>query len=188
MRFFLNRPFPGSGRGRSMRVRVRSRLGFEQLDERRLLAADVSEPGEETTAYVAPATLGDTAQPTAESPLWGETTKQVGGTATMNGQNGYGGENGYGGYGFIPPEISQFTNTESTPGLYIFTGRVTDDESVHGLIVHFGGVLEGQTAWVRADGTFELIIQLDPNLVGIATAVVTDWDGIQSQTAECLVA
>ena len=161
-----------------MRIRNSRRLSFEQLDSRQLLAADVVEPTTEA-AYVAPADDG------TDSPLWAEGSSiSNGGTATMSSGDGYG---GYGGYGFIAPEISDFLATESTPGMWTFTGRVSDDESVHGLLVHFGGVLEGESTMVREDGTFELIILLDPNTVGIATAVVTDWDGITSETAECVV-
>jgi hypothetical protein len=160
-----------------MRVRNSRRLSFEQLDARRLLAADVVEPSAET-AYVAPAEGSD-------SPLWAErTTIDNGGTANMSGGDGYG---GYGGYGFIAPEFTDFFATQSTPGFWTFTGQIIDDESVDGLIVHFGGVLEGHSTMVRADGTFEFSILLDPNTVGIATAVVTDWDGITSETAECAV-
>ncbi len=178
MRFFLTRPDSGSANIRTMRIRNSRRLSFEQLDARQLLAADVVGPVEETVE-VAPA------KENADSPLWAEgTSVALDGTANMSSSDGYG---GYGGYGFIAPEFLDFFATESTPGMWTFTGQIVDDESVDGLIVHFGGVLEGQSTMVNPDGTFELIILLDPNTVGIATAVVTDWDGITSETAECAV-
>ncbi len=179
MRFFLKRPIGSSAIARTMRVRNSRRLTFEQLDARQLLAADVVvEPADEA-AYVGPAVDG------AESPLWAESAaKNNGGTAIMSSGDGYG---GYGGYGFIAPEFTDFFAMESTPGMWTFTGQIIDDESVDGLIVHFGGVLEGRSTMVNPDGTFELIVLLDPNTVGIATAVVTDWDGITSETAEAAV-
>jgi hypothetical protein len=200
MRSFLRRLFPTAARGRSLRIRKLSRLFFERLDARKLLAADAVEPVEEAVADV-PLTAADVATPAAEalplvlaapamdagikSPLWGEGGPGGTGKQTMmSSESGYG---GYGGYGFIPPEILDFHGTESTPGMWTFTGQVIDDESVHGLIIEFGGLLEGESTMVRADGTFELTIMLDPNAFGIATAVTTDWDGIMSHQVECTV-
>jgi hypothetical protein len=183
MRFFLKRPVRGSAHPRPKRIHNSRRLSFEQLGSRQLLAADIAELAEDNAVYVAPNSVENSTQLAVDSPLWGESAKS-GGTAAMSNGDGYG---GYGGYGFIAPEISGFFATESTPGMWTITGRVTDDESVTGLIVHFGGVLEGQSTMVREDGTFEHIILLDPNTVGIATAVVTDWDGITSETAECTI-
>jgi hypothetical protein len=184
MRFFLQRPVRGSAQGRTMRIRNSRRLSFEQLDARRLLAADVAEPVEETVAYVAPDPAEITSQSSPDSPLWGDSTKVAGGAASMSSGDGYG---GYGGYGFIPPEISGFTCYESSPGVWTFTGSVSDDEGVSGLMVEFGGVLEGQSTMVREDGTFEFTMLLPPNTMDIATAVVTDWDGIRSEEVETFV-
>jgi hypothetical protein len=201
MRSFLRRLLPGAARDRSLRIRKISRLLFERLDARKLMATDAVEPVEEPVADV-PLPVADVAAPAAEalplelaapvidsgnkSPLWGEAAPGgIGKQTMMSSENGYG---GYGGYGFIPPEILGFHGTESTPGMWTFTGQVIDDESVHGLIIEFGGLLEGESTMVRADGTFELTIMLDPNAVGIATAVTTDWDGIMSHQVECTVA
>lgn len=199
MRSFLRRLIPGATRARSLRIRQISRLVFERLDARKLMAADAVEPVEEIVADVAQST--DITTPTADalpleleaagtvatsvSPLWGEippggNSKQ----AMMTSDSGYG---GYGGYGFIPPEILDFDATQTSPGMWTFTGKVIDDESVQGLIIEFGGLLEGESTMVRSDGTFELSILLDPNAFGIATATTTDWDGIMSQEVECAV-
>jgi hypothetical protein len=176
MRFSLmKRPVWGAANARTMKVRNSRRLTFERLDSRQLLAADVVEPVDEA-AFIAPP------EGSVDSPLWAEGTSTNGGTTTMSSSDGYGG------YGFIAPEITDFFATQSTPGFWTFTGQVIDDKSVDGLIVHFGGVLEGHSTMVRPDGTFEFSILLDPNTMGVATAVVTDWDGITSETAECVVA
>jgi hypothetical protein len=207
MRSLFRRLLPGAARDRSLRIHKISRLLFERLDARKLMAADAVEPVEETVAdVVVPAAVvalpaDDVAVPAAEalplklgatvieagagSPLWGEVAPGgIGKQAMMSGNSAYG---GYGGYGFIPPEILDFDATQTTPGMWTFTGRVIDDEGVHGLIVEFGGLLEGESTMVRADGTFELTILLDPNVVGIATATTTDWDGIMSQEVEAAV-
>ena len=64
---------------------------------------------------------------------------------------------------------------------------MNDDEGVYGLIIDFGGILQGEQTMVREDGTFELTILLDPNAFGVATATVTDWDGLTSEEAEWTV-
>ena len=193
MRFFLRRLGPGAARGRSTRIRNTGRLMFERLDARQLLAADAAEPIDDAVAYVAPSGVDETSPDagnavtsvSADSPLWGDTAAGgIGGGAMMSSESGYG---GYGGYGFIPPEILDFLATETTPGMWTFTGRVIDDESVYGLLIDFGGILAGQSTMVRPDGTFELTILLDPNATGIATATVTDWDGITSHQVEYAV-
>ncbi|MEX2137694.1 MAG: hypothetical protein WD894_00420 [Pirellulales bacterium] len=166
MRFFLKHLVPGSARGRTLRIRNSRRLSFERLDSRRLLAADVGEPVEET-AYVAPAEDG------ADSPLWGSTSN--GGTATMSS------DSGYGGYGFIAPEISNFGGSQGGPDFWTFTGSVLDDKSVEGLLVNFGSLLAGQSTMVQADGSFELSFTFPEGTIGWVTATVTDWDGITSE-------
>jgi hypothetical protein len=193
MRSFLRRLFPNAARGRSLRIRKFSRLLFERLDARKLLAADAVEPVEETVATLAPPAAEAlplelaAAVPDAgvESPLWGAIAPGgIGKQEMMSSDGGYG---GYGGYGFIPPEIENFQGTESTPGMWTFSGNVVDDTGVYGLIVEFGGLLEGQSTMVRENGTFEFTIQLDPNDIGFATATVTDWHQITSQEVEWFV-
>jgi hypothetical protein len=169
MRFFLKRLVPGAVHGRTIRIRRSNRLSFERLDARQMLAADLSEPVEET-AYVAPSVDG------SDSPLWGDgTSTSDGGTATVSS------ESGYGGYGFIAPEIMNFTGSEGTPDFWTFTGSVLDDKSVEGLLVDFGGLLEGQSTMVQADGSFELSFTFPEGTTGWVTATVTDWDGITSE-------
>jgi hypothetical protein len=168
MRFFLKRLVPGTARVGTLRIRNQRKLSFERLDARRLLAADVAEPTDET-AFVAPAEEG------ADSPLWGEQmSKNDGGTTTMS-------NNGYGGYGFIPPEITNFGGSENGNDFWTFTGRVVDDESVHGLIVTFGGLLEGRSCVTFSDGSFALSNLFPAGTSGWVTATVTDWDGIVSE-------
>ncbi len=93
--------------------------------------------------------------------------------------NSYG---GYGGYGGTCPSIMNFQGVQGPNG-WTFSGSVQDDESVEGLTVNFGGLLSGQTASVAADGTFSITVVLEPDAQGIVTAVVTDLDGLTSETA-----
>ena len=58
-----------------------------------------------------------------------------------------------------------------------------DDKPTDGLTVHFGGVLDGQSATVDANGHFELIIALPSGTTGEATAQTTDADGLTSNIA-----
>ena len=196
MRSFLRRLLPGATRGRSLRVRKLSRLLFERLDARKLMAADTAEPVEEILTEAPPPaaevmTVEVANAPTqapADSPLWGEKTVEgLGSMMTLSGGDGYGAYGGYGGYGSVAPEIIAYIATETTPGMWTFTGRVNDDEAVYGLIIDFGGILAGEQTMVREDGTFELTILLDPNASGIATATVTDYDGLTSEEVEWLV-
>lgn len=85
------------------------------------------------------------------------------------------------------PVIHQFEATQEG-GFWVFHG-VVKDESPAGLIVTFGGLpsLEGQTAVVQRDGTFTLVIQLQPGEQGTATAMTTDWWGLDSNIAKALV-
>ncbi len=86
-----------------------------------------------------------------------------------------------------PPRITGFTATCDELGFWMFSGRVTDDKSVDGLVVHFGGVLEGKSAVVNSQGQFQITVQLAPNVSGLATAVTTDRDGLSSNVAYCSV-
>jgi hypothetical protein len=89
------------------------------------------------------------------------------------------------------PVIQNFSVSELPNGWYEFTGQVTD-ESPQGLTVYFGGEpisLEGHSVTVAADGTFSFAIQLNGTSSddGVATAVTTDWWGLQSNVAVCNV-
>ncbi len=89
------------------------------------------------------------------------------------------------------PVIQQFSVSEKTGGWYEFSGRVVD-ECPFGLTVDFGGQpvsLSDQTVTVGADGWFHFQIKLNGTTTdeGTATAVVSDWWGLTSNTATCLV-
>ena len=67
--------------------------------------------------------------------------------------------------------------------LWRFVGGVFDDQPVGGLIVEFGGLLEGETTVVSDDGWFEIFASFPPGTNGIVTATVTDHDGLVSDMA-----
>jgi hypothetical protein len=190
MRFFLRRLDSGAV---SVRRRTSRRwsLRFEQLSSRQLLAGDVEAPsekgalsgevalvapppGESGGALVAPIPGEPTKAPAAESPLWGN----AGRATTQNAENGYG--------QFYPPAIADFTGGENY-GAWTFTGEVLDDKAVEGLVVRFGGLLEGHSTVVGADGRFSFTHVFPPNTTGVVTAIVTDSDGLNSETVECFV-
>jgi hypothetical protein len=86
---------------------------------------------------------------------------------------------GSGGQTLAPPVISQFVADE-LDGLWRITGRVTDDKSVAGLRVDFGGLLAGEHAIVNAEGFFSITVPFAPGTWGAVTAVTTDSDGLES--------
>jgi hypothetical protein len=187
MRFFLKSLRRVVSRRSTGRFPNARRLSFEQLGVRQMLAADAGESIEaaDDPASVPAETAPLASHSAADSPLWGAANAKLAGEKGMpTSSESYG---GYGGYGFIPPEISGFTCYQLSSGAWSFVGTVTDDESVTGLYVHFGGVLEGESTTVGPDGSFEFTIYLPPNTLGVVTAVVTDWDGIQSEQAQTLV-
>lgn len=81
-----------------------------------------------------------------------------------------------------PPVIMDFTGA-SDGGFWEFTGRVTDDTSVTGLVVRFGGLLEGMTATVNQFGCFSIAVFLSAGTRGGVTAITTDGDGLDSNLA-----
>jgi hypothetical protein len=85
------------------------------------------------------------------------------------------------------PQITNFTGSEEQGDWYEFTGRVLD-ESPTGLTLYLGGApvsLSGASCTVRSDGTFDFRVQLTGTTTddGVATAMVTDWWGLTSNTA-----
>ncbi len=82
----------------------------------------------------------------------------------------------------IAPTITSFSNQPEF-GLRRFYGTVIDDAPVAGLTIRFGGIIDGKTTTVNADGTFELIVELPPGTNGTATAQTTDGDGLDSNVA-----
>jgi len=87
------------------------------------------------------------------------------------------------------PVISNFTASHSVGNYWTFSGQVTDDQSVAGLIVTLGGLpsLEGVTVTVTSQGWFSITVQLVPNESGTATAPTTDAGGLASNVAWTIV-
>jgi large repetitive protein len=83
-----------------------------------------------------------------------------------------------------PPSILNFRADLISGTTWVFTGSVSD-ESAPGLTVHFGGLpsLEGKSITVGDDGTFSFTVALAPGEEGMATALCTDWFGLQSDLA-----
>lgn len=78
-----------------------------------------------------------------------------------------------------PPTIHNFSAVQD--GIYwLVSGSVTDDDSVLGLEVRFGGLLDGEHTTVAADGTFSYLALFAPGTTGGISAVVTDVDGLTS--------
>jgi hypothetical protein len=168
-------------RRKSQHRRFRS-LEIEQLDGRRLLAADetsslaIAEADVSVSAaHVQAAELVD-----GEFALWGDPGDTELGTLQDDGY-GYGYGDG------APPEITNFIRTSLGGGWWVFSGEVVDDEYVEGLPVEFGGLLEGPTVNVQSDGTFEYTCYIDPTRAGLVSAMVTDRDGLESDYAYCYV-
>ncbi len=86
------------------------------------------------------------------------------------------------------PTIVEFSATYLTGTLWSFSGRVSD-ESPPGLTVQLGGLtsLAGKTATVGADGRFSLTVALQVGESGLATALTTDWWGLESEMATAYV-
>jgi hypothetical protein len=87
------------------------------------------------------------------------------------------------------PVISNFQASQSSGNYWTFTGQVSDDQSVTGLVVTLGGLpsLKGVTATVNSNGWFSITIKLQPGEDGTATAQTTDWWGKVSNTAWTIV-
>lgn len=86
-----------------------------------------------------------------------------------------------------PPQITSFTATETTPGLYRFAGTVAD-ESPEGMVITLTGpqdAVDGQTTTVHADGSFSIILQLrtDGTDAGTVQARTVDSGGLPSNVA-----
>ncbi len=89
------------------------------------------------------------------------------------------------------PFITDFYCMLDFENTWTITGAVTDpDDSVVGMVIHFGGVLAGynlSTTVTREDGVFTISVQLVGLEGGIASAETKDPHGIASEVAECLV-
>jgi hypothetical protein len=82
----------------------------------------------------------------------------------------------------LAPAIIEFNAHDMGNNYWVFSGRV-QDENPAGLTVQFGGLLEGRTATVQADGTFMLSAQFEPGACGEVTAQVADVWGLLSAIA-----
>ncbi len=83
-----------------------------------------------------------------------------------------------------PPRIENFAAVVYTPSIWIFTGRVIDEDPAS-TTVSFGGVLEELldspfTQAPNANGVFTLAVRIPNDLSGAVTATVTDSSGQQS--------
>jgi hypothetical protein len=150
------------------------------------MAADLEAPTEDVPAYVAPPTAGDeSALATTPSATLAEAATPLWGTGGGKGQptmqsSGYG-------YGFYyPPEIVNFNGSFNYGG-WTFEGEVQDDKPVNGLVVRFGGLLEGVNVLVQANGRFEYTHVFPPGTSGVVTVYVTDGDGLVSETEEFVI-
>jgi hypothetical protein len=98
---------------------------------------------------------------------WGQISNAVGATVTS-----------------APPSILNFQAELVSGTTWVFTGSVSDEYAA-GLTVQFGGLpsLEGKSVAVGDDGTFSFTVILAPGEEGMATALCTDWFGLQSNLA-----
>ncbi len=79
------------------------------------------------------------------------------------------------------PVITNFFGDPGPSNIWIFSGLVTDvDDDPEGWIVDFFGAMDGEQATVEADGTFELVIQLDYETFGNAWVQTEDPHGAES--------
>ncbi len=74
------------------------------------------------------------------------------------------------------PEITDFSGTQNVGGTWVFTGKVSDNGEISGS-VSFGGALDGLTAPVGPDGSFELGTQLAAGTSGLITVTYRDPQG-----------
>jgi len=77
------------------------------------------------------------------------------------------------------PQIVEFECHLAVANTWVFTGRVID-EFPEGMTLRFGGLLEGLTTVVAADGTFTFTYIFASGASGTVTAITTDWWGHDS--------
>ncbi len=89
-----------------------------------------------------------------------------------------------------PPDITDFHAVENDDGTWTFEGHV-DSAYVGGLTIDFGSApagsmpsLDGQTAEVQTDGSFQMTVKLQNCEQGIVTAQTSDPQGHGSNVAE----
>ncbi len=88
------------------------------------------------------------------------------------------------------PQITNMLVTSAGQNTYVLTGRVID-ESPGGLTFTLGGevnAFRGQVVTVASDGTFSVTVTItDPLDQGQISAQVTDWWGLTSNVAYCML-
>jgi hypothetical protein len=79
------------------------------------------------------------------------------------------------------PVIQNFAVIHGIGDTWIFQGSVVAGHA-EGLVVTFGGdpAIAGRTATVRADGNFSVTLTLPPGAYFTASAITTDWWGLDS--------
>ncbi len=85
-----------------------------------------------------------------------------------------------------PPRITDFVAARNGD-IWQLSGHVTDDKSVTGLVVQFGGLLPGSSAVVNEQGYFQIVVTFPPGTSGLVIAHTTDTDGLTSNLAYCSV-
>jgi hypothetical protein len=86
------------------------------------------------------------------------------------------------------PQITQFEARQYNAISWEFYGQVEDDGELFGLRVALGGsIAEGYEAIVQEDGSFRIVIASYEPLVGIVTAQVVDYEGLQSELVDTLI-
>lgn len=88
--------------------------------------------------------------------------------------------------GGYPPEIISFSWRNPTSDAFVFYGQVVD-QYPSGIMIIFGGILDGNSCYTAQDGTFSFGIILDPTINGIATAQAMNTFGVLSNVAETSV-
>lgn len=93
------------------------------------------------------------------------------------------------GYANQQARIWNFHAVNDSGDMWTFSGTVTDDTSVNGYTIHFGGALTSYniTATVASNGTFS-VSEYCPDLSGIISALTTDSQGLDSYVSYYYVA
>jgi hypothetical protein len=77
------------------------------------------------------------------------------------------------------PVIEGFSVYRGQVGFWHFVGTVVDEDP-EGLVVQFGGLLQGESVVVKADGSFHFVILLQPGQAGRVWAQTVDQHGLES--------
>jgi hypothetical protein len=176
-------------------VQVRSRGATPQVEVTEgvttpvveIEADDVDEVfGADDTDILSPSS-GESVSPLAEDVADGLLATVIDRPATFSARTDSDAEGeeppGGGGDPLLPPTITEFEGLQEID-VWLFNGFVLDDKDVDGLTVTFGGVLDGETAEVDAEGYFELVVQLPVGSRGVVTAHTVDRDDLGSNTAK----